>query len=113
MTAKRQTKVSIWTAVPMDNKPALDIHHYNHIQYQQLPFDKKHLSHQLVDAALILSLGAGHSSILKIKVSASGAAVAEMLMLEDGWLPQGHGPVLASVDDALPRQSQHKARTLT
>lgn len=25
-------------------------------------------------------------------------------MLEDGWLPQGHGPVLASVEYAAPRQ---------
>lgn len=102
MTAKRQTKVSIWTAVPMYNKPALDIHHYNHIQYQQLPFDKKHLSHHLVDVALILSLGCW--SYQNFKIKASGVAASPMLMWEDGWLPQGHGPVLAPVDGALPRQ---------
>lgn len=49
----------------------------------------------------------------KIKVNASGAAASGMLMLEDGWLPQGHGPVLAPVDGALPHQSQRKAWALT
>lgn len=49
----------------------------------------------------------------KIKVNASGAATSGMLMLEDGWLPQGHGPVLAPVDGALHRQSQCKAWALT
>lgn len=49
----------------------------------------------------------------QVKVNASGAAASQMLMLVDGWLPQGHGPVLAPIDGALPRQSQHKARALT
>lgn len=40
MTAKRLTKVSIWTAVPVDNESGLDIQCSNYIQYQQLPFDK-------------------------------------------------------------------------
>lgn len=36
-----------------------------------------------------------------------------MFMLVDGWLPQGRGPVLALIDGALPRHSQHKAGALT
>lgn len=40
MTAKRQTKVSIWPAGSLDNEHTLDMHQYNHILYQQLYSDK-------------------------------------------------------------------------
>lgn len=75
----------------MDNKRTLEIHDNNHIQYQQLPFDKNICP--IIWA--ILPACAGSSSIFEIKVNASGAHASEMLMLQDGWLPQGHGPVLA------------------
>ncbi|CAB1460726.1 unnamed protein product [Pleuronectes platessa] len=72
------------------------------------------VKHPHIELALIPVSMCRPQQYFEIKVNVSGASVAaEMLMLDDGWLPQGHGPVLAPARGALPRRSQHKGRALT
>jgi len=42
MTAKRQTKVSIWT-VSIDNENTINIQKYSQTSHQQLRFDEKNI----------------------------------------------------------------------